>query len=242
MGIVNSDADLDKALDVALTAAFGCDAGQRAHSLGRLILHKDIATNFTAKFIAGASDVTIGEPLVTGVDMGPLVSAQQVDRMVSGVKDLLAAGGELLLGDGQKMAAPAAGLEGGNWMAPTIIGGFTGADANKDAIISEHQGPVVKIIVVEDLKEAVNAANAGPNGLSASLWSKDSDMAHSAAQAIDAGYVWVNNWLTRDLSMPFGGWKDSGNGQRSGGTWDVDFYSYTKTVCMEVTGRHKLMA
>ena len=203
---------------------------------------QDIAANFTAKFVAGAADVTIGEPLVTGVDMGPLVSSQQVDRMVSGVKDLLAAGGELLLGDGKKMAAPVAGLEGGNWMAPTIIGGFTFADANKDAVLSEHQGPVVKIIVVEDLKEAVNAANAGPNGLSASLWSKDSDMAHSAAQAIDAGYVWVNNWLTRDLSMPFGGWKDSGNGQRSGGTWDVDFYSYTKTVCMEVAGRHKLMA
>ena len=54
-------------------------------------------------------------------------------------------------------------------------------------------------------------------GLSASVWSSSVDTAHSLAHAIDAGYVWVNNWLARDLAMPFGGWKESGNGQRSGG-------------------------
>ena len=88
--------------------------------------------------------------------------------------------------------------------------------------------------------DLAHAANAGPFGLSASVWSSSVDTAHSLAHAIDAGYVWVNNWLARDLAMPFGGWKESGNGQRSGGLFDVDFFTYSKTTCVEITGRHAI--
>merc|ERR1711871_270686 len=110
----------------------------------------------------------------------------------------------------------------------------------KDAIVAEAQGPVVKILTFKSAQEAVDAANKGNMGLSASVWSENADAVHSVAHALEAGYVWANNWLARDLSMPFGGWKTSGNGQRSGGAWDVDFYSNTKTVCLEVSGRHSL--
>ena len=88
--------------------------------------------------------------------------------------------------------------------------------------------------------DLAHAANAGPFGLSASVWSSSVDTAHSLAHAIDAGYVWVNNWLARDLAMPVGGWKESGNGQRSGGLFDVDFFTYSKTTCVEITGRHAI--
>ena len=196
-----------------------------------------------------------------GVDMGPLVSAKQLALLRAGVDELVAAGGEILLGAAAATPAPSADLAGGNWMAPVIVGNFTyarvhdfancpkgcgaedGGDYDYDqggAWAKEHQGPVVKIVVVDSLGDLAHAANAGPFGLSASVWSSSVDTAHSLAHAIDAGYVWVNNWLARDLAMPFGGWKESGNGQRSGGLFDVDFFTYSKTTCVEITGRHAI--
>jgi len=258
--VVAPDADLDAFLPVAMTAAFGCDAGQRAHSLGRLIVHKDIAAEVTSRLVAAAQKVTIGNPLEGGVDMGPIVSKSQLKLLQRGVDELVAGGGELLLGSATGTAAPA-GLEGGNWMAPVVVGNFTyervhsfdncpkgcGLEDKGDydydqggVWAKEHQGPVVKIIVVDSMEDLAHAANAGPFGLSASVWSSNIDTAHSLAHAIDAGYIWVNNWLARDLAMPFGGWKESGNGQRSGGLFDVDFFTYSKTTCIEISGRHAM--
>ena len=73
----------------------------------------------------------------------------------------------------------------------------------------------------------------GDNGLKSDFGGHDNRHLHSV-------YVWVNNWLARDLAMPFGGWKESGNGQRSGGLFDVDFFTYSKTTCVEITGRHAI--
>lgn len=260
--VVAPDADLDALMPVAMTAAFGCDAGQRAHSLGRLIVHKDIAAEVTKRLVAGARALTLGHPLsgdASGsVDMGPIVSKKQLSLLQTGIEELVEAGGEILLGSARDTSAPT-GLENGNWMAPVIVGNFTyareqgdctrgcgahdGGDYDYDqggAWAKEHQGPVVKIIVVDSLDDLAHAANAGPFGLSASVWAKDISTAHSLAHAIDAGYIWVNNWLARDLAMPFGGWKESGNGQRSGGVFDVDFFTYTKTTCLEIAGRHAI--
>lgn len=246
--VVAPDADLDKLLPVAMTAAWGCDAGQRAHSLGRLILHKDIAAEFTAKFVAASRAVSLGSPVDKDATMGPLVSADQVRLLELGVNDLITGGGKFLLGTAGTTTPPAANMTGGYWMEPVIVGGFVyerKEDAGDDydeggAWAKEHQGPVVKVIEVDSIEDLVHAANAGPDGLSASVWSGSADTAISLAHAVDAGYVWVNNWLARDLAMPFGGWKESGNGQRSGGQYDVDFYSYTKTTCLEITGHHAI--
>merc|ERR1711907_797370 len=236
--VVMPDADQEESLSVAVAACFLCDMGQRAHSVGRLILHKDIAQEFTDKFVAKANALLIGDPTDASAEVGPLVTQKQVKLMSQGVKELQAAGGSVLCGGDSKPPRPA--LADGFWFSPTVIGGFTFADAHKPAVTKEHQGPIVKIIVVESAAEAVAAANAGEFGLSASVWSSDNSQAHSIAHALDAGYVWVNNWLLRDLSMPFGGWKGSGNGQRSGGAFDVDFYSNTKTICMQIQS-HKSM-
>ena len=240
--VVLDDADLDALLPVVLNAAFTCDAGQRAHSLGRLILHESVAETFTARFVEATKALSLGNPLDTTTQVGPLVHDRQVRLMEEAVASLVAAGGKVLAGSALRAAPPSGMKEGGNWFAPTIVGGFTAADASTDAILAEAQGPVVKVITVKSAAEAVQVANAGRLGLSASVWSKNLDAAHSVCLAINAGYVWCNNWLTRDLSMPFGGWKESGNGQRSGGAFDVDFYSYTKTTCVEITGGKALMA
>lgn len=239
--VVLDDADLDALLPVVINAAFTCDAGQRAHSLGRLILHESIAETFTNKLVEATKALSLGNPLDTNTQVGPLVHDRQVKLMEEAVDSLVAAGGQLLVGSAKRAPPPAGMKEGGNWFAPTIVGGFSAADANKDAILAEAQGPVVKVIAVKSAAEAVQVANAGRLGLSASVWSKNVDAAHSVCLAVNAGYVWCNNWLTRDLSMPFGGWKESGNGQRSGGAFDVDFYSYTKTTCVEVSGGKALL-
>jgi len=240
--VVMKDANLDALLPVVLSAAFTCDAGQRAHSLGRLFLHADIADAFTARLVEATKALKLGDPLNPNTDVGPMVHKEQVRRMQQAVDDLTFAGGKVLVG-GTAVPPENPELKDGNWFPPTLIGGFTAAaDGEKAAIVAESQGPVVKILTFQTVSEAVTAANAGNTGLSASLWSGNVNAAHTVAHALEAGYVWVNNWLARDLSMPFGGWKSSGNGQRSGGAWDVDFYSYTKTVCLEVSGRHALSA
>merc|ERR1740127_442505 len=122
--VVAPDADLDAFLPVAMNAAFGCDDGQRAHSLGRLIVHKDIAEEVTTRLIKAASEVKLGHSLDPAVDMGPLVSKSQLDLLQRGVAELVAGGGEILLGSAERTPAPE-GLEGGNWMAPVIVGNFT---------------------------------------------------------------------------------------------------------------------
>eukprot|EP00630_Chrysocystis_fragilis_P004692 CAMPEP_0197388138 /NCGR_PEP_ID=MMETSP1165-20131217/907_1 /TAXON_ID=284809 /ORGANISM="Chrysocystis fragilis, Strain CCMP3189" /LENGTH=568 /DNA_ID=CAMNT_0042913479 /DNA_START=33 /DNA_END=1739 /DNA_ORIENTATION=+ len=259
--VVDEAADLDALLPVAVTAAFKCDAGQRAHSTQTLVLHAAIADAFLDKFLPAVRALTVGDPLDVSIDVGPLVSKDQVTLMRQGLDALVAAGGKILVGGIENATLPpSADLAGGNWFRPTVVGPFTyerkqgdcrrgcGADDGGDydydqgkPWADEHQGPIVKIVVVPDIETAIHAANAGPYGLSASVWSQNIDTAHAVAHAIDAGYVWVNNWLARDLAMPFGGWKESGNGQRSGGSWDLDFYSYTKTTSIELRqNRHDL--
>ena len=262
--VVAPDADLDLLLPVAITAAFKCDAGQRAHSLGRLVIHKDVADTFLPRFIEAARALTIGDPLNVLVDVGPLVSKDQVLLMSQALLDLTKTGAKLLLGGLDNATLPPQNdplLAKGNWFRPTIVGPFSyersydgkcprgcGANDNGDYDYDqgkpwsdEHQGPIVKVVVVDSLEDLVHAANAGPFGLSASVWSSNLDTAHTLAHSLDVGYVWVNSWLPRDLAMPFGGWKESGNGQRSGGHWDLDFFSYTKTTNVELhANRHDL--
>lgn len=240
--VVMPDADLDALLPVCLSAAFTCDAGQRAHSLGRLVIHESIADEFVARLAKATSELKLGDPMDSSTAVGPLVSERQVELMEKSVASLLAAGGMLAAGSATRAPAPSVDLEGGFWYAPTLVTGFTAAHKDDPAVLTEAQGPVSKVITFATAEEAVAIANSGSMGLSASVWSRDVDAAHSIAHALEAGYVWVNNWLTRDLSMPFGGWKESGNGQRSGGSFDVDFYSRTKTTCVEVSGRHNIAA
>ena len=100
-------------------------------------------------------------------------------------------------------------------------------------MVQETFGPVLPILRVKDEEEAVRLANDSPFGLSASVWTSDLERAHRVAARIEAGMVWVNTWLMRDLRVPFGGVKDSGVG-REGGRWSIEFFSEPVNVCIHL--------
>jgi aminomuconate-semialdehyde/2-hydroxymuconate-6-semialdehyde dehydrogenase len=122
-------------------------------------------------------------------------------------------------------------LRGGFYLQPTVI---TGLESNCRTMQEEIFGPVVTVSPFDTAEEAVRMANGTRYGLSASVWTRDLDRAHSVARAIDAGTVWVNTWLLRDLRVPFGGVKDSGVG-REGGHHSLEFFTEPKTICVRLS-------
>ena len=127
-------------------------------------------------------------------------------------------------------------LSGGYYVEPTVIEGLGYcAPINQEEIF----GPVVTIIPFENDSEVVSMSNSTKYGLSASIFSNNISRAHRVASQIDAGVVWVNSWLLRDLRIPFGGMKHSGLG-REGGHHSLEFFTETKNVCVKIeNGRNK---
>jgi len=113
---------------------------------------------------------------------------------------------------------------------------IAGLDARCRTNQEEIFGPVVSVLPFKDADEAVALANATSYGLSASLWTRDLNKAHHVADALQAGTVWVNCWLLRDLRAPFGGVKQSGVG-REGGDEALRFFTEPKNVCIKTLGR-----
>jgi len=118
--------------------------------------------------------------------------------------------------------------EGGYFIPPTIFG-----DVSRDARIATEEifGPVVTVTPFRTQEEAIAIANGTQYGLSATLWTQDLSKAHLVAQAMDAGIIWVNTWMLRDLRTPFGGMKASGLG-REGGRHSIDFYTEVQNICI----------
>uniref|UniRef100_A0A914XT44 Aldehyde dehydrogenase domain-containing protein n=1 Tax=Panagrolaimus superbus TaxID=310955 RepID=A0A914XT44_9BILA len=118
----------------------------------------------------------------------------------------------------------------GYFFAPTVI-----SDGNESSTLlyEEVFGPFVAVVKFDNLQEVVEKANSTPYGLSASIWSKSIDNITSVASSLRVGTVWCNCWMVRELNMPFGGTKDSGNG-RDGTPDSFDFYSEKKNVCIKL--------
>jgi len=123
-------------------------------------------------------------------------------------------------------------FKNGYFLKPTVIQELTNCSEIHQ---TEIFGPVVTINSFKYAHEAVKWANNSPYGLSASVWTKNITQAHKIAAGLDVGTVWINTWLKRDLRVPFGGVKLSGTG-REGGDHSIDFFTETKTVCVQLEG------
>jgi aminomuconate-semialdehyde/2-hydroxymuconate-6-semialdehyde dehydrogenase len=123
-------------------------------------------------------------------------------------------------------------LQGGYFLRPTLIDDLTNCSEIHQ---TEIFGPVVTVNSFKYPHDAVKWANNSPYGLSASVWTKNLTLAHKLAAGLRVGTVWVNTWLQRDLRVPFGGVKASGIG-REGGEHSIDFFTETKTVCVQLGG------
>lgn len=225
--LIFADAPKEKLFDHIVRAAFQ-NTGQICLCGSRLLIERRYYDEFRDAFVAKTMHHRVGDPLADGTFLGPLVSQAHHDKVMAYL-DLARAEGGRVIACGQRIDVPGRCAKG--WfVAPTIIEGL-GPQCRTSQ--EEIFGPIVTLHAFDDDDEAVALANATPYGLSASVWTEHLSRAHRVAAQIDAGIVWVNTWMQRDLRTPFGGMKQSGLG-REGGMEAMRFFTEPKNVCIGV--------
>ena len=228
--VVLRDADLDLAVDGILWSAFGT-TGQRCTACSRVIVDRHVADDLVARLAARTATLSLGSGLDETVDVGPLVNAAAVDK----VHRYVAIGrreGELVIG-GER--ASGVGLEHGHFFAPTI---FAGVKPMATIAQEEIFGPVLAVVPVDGYEEAMTAANGVRYGLSASVYTRDVNAAFRAMRDFETGIVYVNAGTTgAETHLPFGGWKDTGNGHREAGHAALDAFTEWKSIYVDFSGK-----
>lgn len=228
--IVTGDADVALAVKAATWGAFAT-SGQRCTATSRLILHKDIKKKFVKKFIESVSELKIGNGLEQGVDIGPLVNEARITSVAEYVQTGLDEGAELLCGG---KACTKSNCKKGFFFEPTV---FDNVTPSMRIAREEIFGPVVSILTVNSLDEAIAMANNTSYGLSSSIFTTNINNAFSAIENIDCGIIYVNSsTIGAENHLPFGGYKNSGNGHREAGTAVFDIYTEIKTVYIDYSG------
>ena len=225
--IIFADCDFDEMIATTLRSSFA-NQGQICLCGSRIFVEKSIYEKFKTVFIAKVAKMQVGNPLDEQTKMGAIVSKQHFEKILSYIELAKEEGGKILCGGSAvKMEGE---LEHGWYIQPTVIEGLTyDCRTNQEEIF----GPVVTITPFETEEEVLKMANSVSYGLSSSVWTQDLRRAHRMASLIQAGIVWINCWLVRDLRTPFGGIKHSGVG-REGGFEALRFFTEPKNVCLKL--------
>ncbi len=229
--IVMDDADLDLALEGVLWGAFGT-TGQRCTATSRLIVHERVHDRLLQMLCDRAARLRLGPGLDERTEVGPLINEDALQKVEYYVGVARQDGARVLIG-GER--ATGAGLERGWFYQPTVVAGVApGMRVEQQEIF----GPVLAVIKVASLDEAIRVNNDVPYGLSSSLYTRDVNAAFRAMGELDTGITYVNApTIGAEAHLPFGGVKQTGNGHREGG-WEVyDFYSETKVVYVDFSGK-----
>jgi alpha-ketoglutaric semialdehyde dehydrogenase len=228
--VVLKDADLDLATDGILWSAFGT-TGQRCTACSRVIADRAVVEPLLERLETRARKLRLGSGLDDSTDVGPLINAGAVDKVASYI-DIGNGEGELVIGGGR---ATDGDLTHGHFFEPTI---FSGVGAMDRIGQEEIFGPVLSVIPVDGYNEAMLALNQTRYGLSSSIYTQDVNTAFRAMRDFETGIVYVNAGTTgAETHLPFGGWKETGNGHREAGHVALDTYTEWKSIYVDFSGR-----
>lgn len=218
--IIFDDADLDAAVDGALGAIF-LNQGQNCCAGSRTFVHKNMHRPFIEKFAQKARQRRLGNPLDNQTEQGSQIDKIQFEKIMR----------YIAIGKEEGAHCVAGGVrygETGYFIEPTVF-----SEVTDQMTIAKEEifGPVAAVLSFETLEEVIVRANASPFGLAGAVWTKNLDIAHTMAQRVKSGTIWINCYNVVDPAAPFGGFKGSGTG-RELGEQSLDLYTETKTVTM----------
>jgi aldehyde dehydrogenase (NAD+) len=220
--IIFPDADLEAAAAAAMSGVWGA-SGQVCTCSTRVMVHESVHDELVSAVVEGSRDMRIAGGFDPEADMGPLVSAEQLERVQRYVQIGRDEGAHLALG-GERRG------ERGYFHEPTV---FTSVDNDMRIAQEEIFGPVMSVLKFSSEEEAYRIANDTEYGLAAGVWTSDLSRAHRASRALRTGTVWVNTYQMVYPSVPYGGVKQSGHG-RNLGEASLDDFTQTKSVWMKV--------
>ena len=226
-GIVFADADFEKAVAGITRSAFE-NCGQVCLGTERVYVQRPIFDSFVAALKAKAEALKLGPSEEEGVNLGPLISREHQQKVLSYYQKAKDEGATVVTGGGVPQMKGA--LAEGHWVQPTI---WTGLPETAAVIREEIFGPCCHIAPFDTEEEAVALANATDYGLATTVWTENLGRAHRMAKQIEVGICWINSWFLRDLRTAFGGAKASGIG-REGGVHSLEFYTELRNVCIKL--------
>lgn len=204
--LVFADADFDKAVQMAVVSRYSNNA-QSCIAAKRFLIEETISERFTQAFVEAVRKLPVGDPMLATTKLGPLARRDILDGIVKQVDEAVKAGAKVLVG-GKAIEGP------GNFFEATVL-----SDLPHDAPVAREEffGPVAMLFTFKDEEEAIRLANDTEFGLGATVWSGNAERAERVAGAIEAGAVFINDFVRSDPRAPFGGIKGSGFGRELGG-------------------------
>jgi aminomuconate-semialdehyde/2-hydroxymuconate-6-semialdehyde dehydrogenase len=225
--IVFADCDFEKTMDGMMRAIF-LNTGQVCLCSERVYVERPLYEKFKTELVRRVQQLKLGHPLEANTSMGPLISTEHRDKVLSYYALAKEEGARVLAGGGVPKFGDS--RDNGFWIEPTIMEGLS--DAAR-CVREEVFGPVCHITPFDTEAEVIARANDTEYGLAATIWTTSLNRAHRVAPAMRVGLAWVNSWFLRDLRTPFGGAGFSGIG-REGGHHSMNFYSELTNVCIRI--------
>ncbi len=225
--VIFADCDMEKAIEGTMRSAFA-NCGQVCLGTERVYVERPIFETFVERLKASAEKLKLGAWDDAATSMGPLISQEHKDKVLSYYKLAKEEGATVITGGG--VPELPGDLANGCWVEPTI---WTGLADDAAVVREEIFGPCCHIRPFDTEEEAIQLANDTDYGLAAALWTQDASRAHRVGSKLEAGIVWVNSWFLRDLRTAFGGSKMSGVG-REGGVHSLEFYSELTNICIKL--------